>query len=86
MAATFWGIVSQWKSQEVLLMAVTARSGEPVVVAEAVDVTADVIHEEMTAEAEDGTAEVAIAPYGWTNMAHQLARITVLLLRTFQAE
>merc|ERR1719499_968809 len=30
----------------------------------------------MTAEAEEGTAEVAIAPYGWINMDHQLARIT----------
>jgi hypothetical protein len=70
-------------------MVVTARSGEPVVeAAEAVDVTADVIHAEMIVEVVEDvvTAEVAIAPFGWTNMAHQLARITVLLLRTFQAE
>jgi len=74
-------------------MAVTARSGEPEAEAEvtAEDVTAvveDVIHAEMTVEevVMAVAAEVAIAPYGWTNMAHQLARITVLLLRTFRAE
>jgi len=71
-------------------MAVTARSGEPEAEAEvtAEDVTVDVIHAEMTVEevVMAVAAEVAIAPYGWTNMAHQLARITVLLLRTFRAE
>ena len=86
MAATFWGIVSQWKLQEVLLMAVTARSGEPA--AEVVDATAveAVILVEMTAEVEAAIVEVAIAPFGWTNMDHQPERIIVLLLRTFQAE
>jgi len=39
---------------------------------------------EMTVEEE--AVEVVIALFGWTNMDHQLARITVLLLRTFRAE
>jgi len=67
-------------------MAVTAKSGEPV--AAVVDVTAEdeilEIPAEMTVVEE--AVVVAIAPFGWTNMAHQLARITVLLLRTFRAE
>jgi len=75
-------------------MAVTARSGEPEaeVQVTAEDVTAavaeDVIHAEMTVEEAVmvEAAGVVIAPFGWTNMAHQLARITVLLLRTFRAE
>jgi len=67
-------------------MAVTAKSGEPV--AAVVAVTAEdetpAIPAEMTVEEE--AVEVVIAPFGWTNMDHQLARITVLLLRTFRAE
>jgi len=68
-------------------MVVTAKSGEPVAAA-VVDVTAEdeipAIPAEMTVVEE--AAEVVIAPFGWTNMDHQLARITVLLLRTFRAE
>jgi len=67
-------------------MAVTAKSGEPV--AAVVDVTAEDEIPEIPAEmtvAEEAVV-VVIAPFGWTNMAHQLARITVLLLRTFRAE
>jgi len=81
-------------------MAVTVKSGETEV-AEAVnveDVSAEAETDEtpaemtvveeavMEVEEEEEAAEVVIAPFGWTNMAHQLARITVLLLRTFRAE
>jgi len=80
-------------------MAVTVKSGETEV-AEAVnveDVSAEAETDETPAEMtvveeavmeveEEEAAEVVIAPFGWTNMAHQLARITVLLLRTFRAE
>jgi len=78
-------------------MAVTVKSGETEVAeaANVEDVSAEAetdetpaemtVVEEAVMEVEEA-AEVVIAPFGWTNMAHQLARITVLLLRTFRAE